>query len=750
MLGWVIVIKIRRVLDHQILDGYLKLTLILNGYLKLTRKRFTLTRKTQDQNTMFRRTVARAFSLGFRSCSYVGRPLRHSVAPRPLTMRSPFQQRSFLTTTTSFNAREWNEPSIGVPMFDFDSAPRRTDSTKLLTAVSEVERLGGEVPKLPKIVVIGGQSSGKTSLLEALMGVDILHTDIELGTKKKTTIVLIRSDTDYRQFKIGEMETSDPEVAKREILKQNNSSVYKEVAIEIHSPDVHNLVCEDVPGLVTFDDNNPDRPGEFTEITRKVLQDKDNIILVVLNATQDPQTSMALKMVHEAGRANDCVIVLTKCDLTVNQSKHVVKKMLSGTAFNWGLGCYGVVLRNSDAKNNGTTPAEQEAVEADFFSDTWDLSVEGHTGLPVLKKFLADIQARRIEQSLPAIVTSIDKMIAESDRSRTFIQKVADDPALADKLTEIAERLVGSSIDSALLQERIRERISTLVSESVQNVNDLDSIDIKHSTEYLDADIRRYMETHNMSAEMCETNRFKTLFSAGQASPVVISNRAVREAYAAEHALGCFMSMFKITVDEENGIARALWEKRMKKFFHSIKVNGNMADDIYTMLEKETLDYIEEDADEVSLELANYVVEAIGKKSFAGTIKDAVNIAITLQEKTSSDAFELTRPLVNLFSEELKFTSPGIFGSIIAKKKPLIEVETFGPLWTAAHLDSVREALSDDFYRLVVVAHFNTFVNELFKMTIHLFKDENATAETEKLRQIIASLKELRTTITKR
>jgi len=67
------------------------------------------------------------------------------------------------------------------------------NSGRLLAAISDAKQMGVELSHFPNVVVIGPQSSGKSSVIEALCGKDILPKAMKMSTMKPTHITLIKS-----------------------------------------------------------------------------------------------------------------------------------------------------------------------------------------------------------------------------------------------------------------------------------------------------------------------------------------------------------------------------------------------------------------------------------------------------------------------------------------------------------------------------------------------------------------------------
>ncbi len=132
-----------------------------------------------------------------------------------------------------------------------DNAATAAESSDNLPSLWEV---------LPSIVVIGGQSSGKSSVLEAVVGKDFLPRGSGIVTRRPLVLQLVQSKQgakEYGQFlhKMSEKFYSF-DVIREEIEAETHRSLGSGKAVSpdpihltIYSPTVPNLTLVDMPGL---------------------------------------------------------------------------------------------------------------------------------------------------------------------------------------------------------------------------------------------------------------------------------------------------------------------------------------------------------------------------------------------------------------------------------------------------------------------------------------------------------------------
>ena len=179
---------------------------------------------------------------------------------------------------------------------------------------------------LPQIVTVGGQSAGKSSVLEGFVGKDFLPRGSDIVTRRPLVLQLHQSDEEFATFlHTGERRFTVGEEVKREIEKEtereagkNKGVSEKEIFLRIYSPNVVDLTLVDLPGMtkVAVGEQPPDIEIQITDMILKYIQEENTIILAVTPANQDLANSDALKLAKEVDPEGIRTIgVITKLDL---------------------------------------------------------------------------------------------------------------------------------------------------------------------------------------------------------------------------------------------------------------------------------------------------------------------------------------------------------------------------------------------------------------------------------------------------
>ncbi|RWS18723.1 Dynamin-like protein, partial [Leptotrombidium deliense] len=180
---------------------------------------------------------------------------------------------------------------------------------------------------LPQIAVVGGQSAGKSSVLENFVGRDFLPRGSGIVTRCPLVLQLIHhSNEEYGVFLHNQTKKFyDFNEIREEIQNEtdrkigNNKNVSSDpINLRVYSPNVLDLTLIDLPGIT----RNPvgDQPKDIEQQIIKVVLDyisRENcLILAVSAANQDLATSDAIKVASQVDPDGERTIgVLTKLDL---------------------------------------------------------------------------------------------------------------------------------------------------------------------------------------------------------------------------------------------------------------------------------------------------------------------------------------------------------------------------------------------------------------------------------------------------
>ncbi|KAL2268638.1 hypothetical protein VTJ83DRAFT_3484 [Remersonia thermophila] len=296
---------------------------------------------------------------------------------------------------------------------------------------------------LPQIVVVGSQSSGKSSVLENIVGRDFLPRGSGIVTRRPLVLQLINRPGDpqsngYQTEITGTTDKAanteewgeflhipgqkfyDFNKIRDEINRETEAKVGRNAGISpapinlrIYSPNVLNLTLVDLPGLtrVPVGDQPRDIERQIRDMILKYIQKPNAIILAVTAANIDLANSDGLKLAREVDPEGQRTIgVLTKVDL-MDEGTDVVD-ILAGRIIPLRLGYVPVVNRGQrDIDNKKPIHAALEAEKAFFENHKAYRNKSSYCGTPYLARKLNLILMMHIKQTLPDIKARISSSL---------------------------------------------------------------------------------------------------------------------------------------------------------------------------------------------------------------------------------------------------------------------------------------------------------------------------------------------------
>ncbi|KAJ6348365.1 hypothetical protein OIU76_004770 [Salix suchowensis] len=291
----------------------------------------------------------------------------------------------------------------------------------LLDAVDKLRHLQvmKEGIQLPTIVVVGDQSSGKSSVLESLAGISLPR-----GQGICTRVPLIMRLQHHTapepelslEFSGKTVPTSEAEIADAitlatdEIAGSGKGISNTPLTLVVKKKGVPDLTMVDLPGITRVPvHGQPENIYEqIADIIMEYIRPEESIILNVLSATVDFTTCESIRMSQKVDKNGERTLaVVTKAD----RAPEGLLEKVTADDVNIGLGYVCVRNRIGDESYK-----EARKVEADLFETHSLLSKidKSMVGIPVLAQKLVHIQATIIARCLPEIVRKINEKLNAS------------------------------------------------------------------------------------------------------------------------------------------------------------------------------------------------------------------------------------------------------------------------------------------------------------------------------------------------
>eukprot|EP00759_Apiculatamorpha_spiralis_P038120 PhF_6_TR37563/c1_g1_i1/m.55655/K17065/DNM1L; dynamin 1-like protein len=301
---------------------------------------------------------------------------------------------------------------------------------ELLDVFSRVDPQLLKSLELPQIAVVGSQSSGKSSVLEAIVGKSFLPRGSGIVTRRPLVLQLHQIPSipkegggvqEWAEFlhKPG-VKFQDFSEVRREIEAETDNVAGKNknispmpITLKIFSPNVLTLTLVDLPGLVrnAVGDQPKDIDKQVSELVNNYVKQPNVIILAVSAANADLATSDGIQTAQKVDKDGSRTLgVLTKLDLMDPGTD--ASDILEGKLIKLKRGFIGVVnmgQRDIDSKKEPTKHLEDEA---NFFaSHPVYRRFADRCGIPYLAKTLSALLLNHIREILPALKAKIDDLL---------------------------------------------------------------------------------------------------------------------------------------------------------------------------------------------------------------------------------------------------------------------------------------------------------------------------------------------------
>ncbi|KAJ3935180.1 MAG: hypothetical protein NXY57DRAFT_1101046 [Lentinula lateritia] len=297
---------------------------------------------------------------------------------------------------------------------------------------------------LPQIAVIGSQSAGKSTLIEAVSGASILKTacpvevsmisfvkewkcmiqlrieyDPSGGLQGNSTLIeFYRANVDLwlrraqasilcRERPISDFQIMSLNELKR--LKPGEGSMLafsmNVIQVQLEDPEATDLTFIDLPGLIQ--NASQCEISIAQDLVKKNIEEIETVILVTIPMSDEMENQEAVRLAKQADPSGDRTIgVLTKPDTITRGaigSRERWKEVLQGKLHRFHRGYYCVRLADDEERAKRLSRSQSEVLATDFFAKT-----EPWSGFDMSKLLLG-----RIEANLPELRVAVDQLILE-------------------------------------------------------------------------------------------------------------------------------------------------------------------------------------------------------------------------------------------------------------------------------------------------------------------------------------------------
>ncbi|XP_020560917.1 dynamin-2 isoform X10 [Oryzias latipes] len=279
---------------------------------------------------------------------------------------------------------------------------------------------------LPQIAVVGGQSAGKSSVLENFVGRDFLPRGSGIVTRRPLILQLVNCKTEHAEFlhckgkKFVNFDEVRAEIeAETDRVTGSNKGISPiPINLRVYSPHVLNLTLIDLPGMtkVAVGDQPVDIEHQIREMLMQFITKESCLILAVTPANTDLANSDALKIAKEVDPQGLRTIgVITKLDLMDEGTD--ARDILENKLLPLRRGYIGVVNRSQkDIDGKKDIGAAMAAERKFFLSHPAYRHLAERMGTPHLQKTLNQQLTNHIRDTLPGLRSKLQSQLLSLEK----------------------------------------------------------------------------------------------------------------------------------------------------------------------------------------------------------------------------------------------------------------------------------------------------------------------------------------------
>lgn len=310
----------------------------------------------------------------------------------------------------------------------------QTQHKDLLDDIDKLRSQGLErYVELPQLIVCGDQSSGKSSVLQAIsrfrfpvssVACTRFATELILrrGQSPKITVSIrpghSRSSSDRHRLQDFQFTFTDTaqflglvdEAAKCIGVSQNGDHRYTDdvLRVEISGPDQPHLTLVDLPGFIRNAKDSNDIEL-VRELVKSYMAKKSSVILAIVDASHDWATQEVLELVKTYDPVGKRTFgIVTKPDKVDDGSELQTSylKILKNEHTSLDLGWH--VVLNRDHARTETSNSDRDLKEKDFLSTgVWKQIERKFKGASALRDRLSKVLLDEIRSKLPSLIQDI-------------------------------------------------------------------------------------------------------------------------------------------------------------------------------------------------------------------------------------------------------------------------------------------------------------------------------------------------------
>jgi len=413
-------------------------------------------------------------------------------------------------------------------MYGIFSPVNGTQSNLLSLADNDLLKIANELNtifrgdfdiELPEIIVVGSQSSGKSSTLNGLLHMNILPTGKQIVTRTPTNMRLINwskktckiefyefvdeTNKVIKTFELNPTSISEEETTAIQeyivVLTNKYAGVKKNIVdspirMNIYSPHVPNLVLTDLPGLTRIALKEQGQPEDISAqiegMIAKYIKREKCIVMSIVPATVDLETDAGLALVKKYDPLGERTIgVFTKPDLAgkdCNLNNYVDGVLDSNLKLKYG---YFVVKNIS--KDDEELNISNKDIESAYYSNhptLKNVTNKNRLGIDSLGHSLSVILINNVKAIIPELIEKIRETEKDIDSQLEslgihFPKDEHSKRVMINLLISEFQKIFSSSIKDRGTTYNTGTQLVVAYNHFKSNVNKLDPFNRAHLTD---------------------------------------------------------------------------------------------------------------------------------------------------------------------------------------------------------------------------------------------------------------------------
>ncbi|KAJ3336606.1 Dynamin-1-like protein [Gonapodya sp. JEL0774] len=310
------------------------------------------------------------------------------------------------------------------------------------------ENFPGRKFDCPDICIIGGQSAGKSSVVESLVGREFLPRNGEMATRAITRISLFDSNNLPPEHPCQGKELAEfghrnglhfrMDQIKEEIERQTNfltgnnphDVTDTEIRLTIYLPGAYDLTFVDVPGLISSKTKGQteNTKRKIVDMTLERIKNKSSIIVIVAKGDDDLGNSPAFDLITDQltefpDLKFRTVCVLTRADTcTTFEKREQFKKRLRGGFIELKQRYVPVIGRDTTADKKSTIDRSLQDETEYFRKEFPDLG--DSCGAKYLGQRLSDLLLSTVKASIPDMQRELKGKLSKAESELLRIEEM--------------------------------------------------------------------------------------------------------------------------------------------------------------------------------------------------------------------------------------------------------------------------------------------------------------------------------------